>query len=159
MLDLARTLPIPSPWDRDVFVQGVADMRGRPITLIPTDTASLIDSPCGLWLRRDSDDLILHEAGTSDYHVDQIVCHEIGHMLLGHGVAVRPTTDGQHRAEVCRGLLPTLDPESVLAVLGRKEFEVDQERDAEMFAYILMLTAMERSNEASMMRSVFFRSR
>jgi hypothetical protein len=85
MLAMVRELPVPVPWDRDVFIANVAQMRGRAIKLIPIHTAALADSPCGLWLARDDEDLILHEIGTSDYHIDQIVGHEIGHMFLGHG--------------------------------------------------------------------------
>lgn len=73
MLAMARELPIPVPWDRDVFIANIAAQRGRPIHLIPTDTAALAGSPCGLWLTREHDDLILHEIGTSEYHIDQIV--------------------------------------------------------------------------------------
>ena len=43
MLAMARKLPIPVPWDRDVFIANIAAQRGRPIHLIPTDTAALAD--------------------------------------------------------------------------------------------------------------------
>jgi len=71
-------VPIPDPWDRSRFVANVAELRGRPITLVPTGMLGAIDSPCGLWLVREHDDLIIHEESTSEYHIDQIVCHEIG---------------------------------------------------------------------------------
>lgn len=159
MLAIARELPIPVPWDRDLFIQNIATMRGRPITLIPTDTAALADSPCGLWLARDHDDLILHEAGTSQFHIDQIVGHEIGHMVLGHGRTRAYGVDRDREIEMCRTVMPDIDPAAVNAVLGRTEFANDQERDAEMFASILMIAAAERADHQSMMRSVFFRSR
>ncbi|PJE03599.1 MAG: hypothetical protein CK429_32875 [Mycobacterium sp.] len=159
MLAMARELPIPVPWDRDLFIQNIAEMRGRPITLIPTETAALADSPCGLWLTRDDDDLILHEVGTSEYHIDQIVCHEIGHMVLGHGRTRAFGADRDREIEMCRLVMPDIDPAAVNAVLGRTDFASDQERDAEMFASILMIAAAERADHQSMMRSVFFRSR
>lgn len=84
MLKLARELPIPVPWDRKVFIDNLARKRGRPIRLISADTSAYADAPCGLWLIHDDEDIILHEAGTSGYHIDQIVCHEVGHMILGH---------------------------------------------------------------------------
>lgn len=159
MLALARELPIPVPWDRNVFIRSLAEQRGRPISLIPTDTATLIDSPCGLWFAREHDDLILHETGTSDYHIDQIVCHEIGHMLLGHG---RIRTFGDDRArevDLCREILPDIDPSSVNAVLGRSSYASDQERDAEIFASTLLIAAAEAADQRSIMRGVFFRHR
>ncbi|MEN4397457.1 MULTISPECIES: ImmA/IrrE family metallo-endopeptidase [Mycobacteriaceae] len=163
MLDLVRRLPIPIPWDRDAFVQSVADMRGRPITLIPSETALLGDSLCGLWLARDDDDLILHERGTSDYHIDQIVCHEIGHMLLGHRSGIHRETGGGLGESAWRQALPNVAPESVRAVLGRKDFGEDfggeQEREAEMFASLLMIATEEKTHQRSMIRRVFFSRR
>lgn len=159
MLDLVRTLPIPIPWDRSAFVQSVADMRGRPITLIPAETAFLADSLCGLWLARDGDDLILHERGTSDYHIDQIVCHEIGHMILGHRSGVHRETRDVLGESAWRHALPDLAAESVRAVLGRKDYGNEQEREAEMFASLLMIATEERAHQHSMIRRVFFSRR
>lgn len=159
MLAMARELPIPVPWDLDVFIQNIAAQRGRPIHLIPTETAALAGSPCGLWLTRDHDDLILHEIGTSAYHISQIVAHEIGHMMLGHGRTRAFGADREREIEMCQKVLPDIDPAAVNAVLGRTDFESDQERDAEMFASILLIAAAEAADRQSMMRSVFFRSR
>ena len=157
LLALARQLPIPVPWDRDVFIQSMSQLRGRPIRLVPTDTADLAGSPCGLWLTRDDDDLILHEAGSSDYHIDQIVCHEIGHMVLGHSRLRQFGDNKELENELCRTLLPDLDPATVRAVLGRTTYANDQERDAEMFASLLMIAAAEANERSSvMMSSAFF---
>ena len=44
------------------------------------------------------------------------------------------------------------------AVLGRTDYFTDQERDAEMFACLLMIAAAEANEPSSvMMRSAFFR--
>lgn len=160
MLALARELPIPVPWDLGVFINNLAEMRGRPIRLVPTDTAALADSPCGIWVARDHDDLILHEIGTTDYHIDQIVGHEIGHMLLGHRRNPAFGDDKAREHDLCRQVLPDIDPQSVRAVLGRTNGGSDQERDAEMFASLLMIAANEANERSSvMMRSAFFRRR
>ena len=45
------------------------------------------------------------------------------------------------------------------AVLGRTDYASDQERDAEMFANILMIAAAEVSDQQSVMRGVFLRRR
>ncbi|WP_204815343.1 hypothetical protein [Mycobacterium riyadhense] len=157
MLALARKLPIPVPWDRNVLIDNLARERGRPIRLIPTDVnAAFTDGPCGLWLIFDHEDVILHEAGTTDYHIDQIVCHEIGHMILEHD-SHRGKSGAMGFAQTYGALLPDLDPSAVLAVLGRTDFASDQERDAEMFASALMLAAAEADQGQSMMRSAFFR--
>ena len=153
LLALARELPIPVPWHRDTFIANIAGLRSRPIRLVPTDTAALDGGPCGLWLNGVDEDVILHEVGTSDYHIDQIVCHEIGHMLLGHGQGVGGADDDAFAA--VDQLLPDIDPATVRAVLGRSDFRADQERDAEMFASMVMIAAAEGASAKSVMRSVF----
>ncbi|PJE17464.1 MAG: hypothetical protein CK429_06885 [Mycobacterium sp.] len=156
MLALARKLPIPVPWDRNVFIENLARERGRPIQLIPTDvTAIFADVPCGVWLTRDHDDVILHEAGTTDYHIDQIVSHEIGHMVLGHTGVPQFDNNQDRQSELLRTILPDLDPASVHAILGRTNYATDQERDAEMFANMLMIAAVEAGSRQSMMDTFF----
>lgn len=154
LLAMARELPIPVPWNRDTFIANFAELRGRPIRLVPTDTVTLAGSPCGLWIARDDEDVILHEVGTSDYHIDQIVCHEAGHMWLGHGQGNASDTD-LLRVAALHDLLPDIDPASVRALLGRSDFRADQERDAEMFASMIMIAADELTGAKSVMRNVF----
>lgn len=157
MLALVRTLPVPVPWDRNRFIDGVARLRGRPIRVVPT-VDKLALSPCGLWMKRDHDDIIIHEAGTSEYHVDQIVCHEIGHMVLEHDGGPRQAASAGDEAKmVYATALAGFDP-STGAILGRSRFDDERERDAEMFASIVMLTAAEARAQHSMMSSVFFRT-
>ncbi|WP_406815359.1 hypothetical protein [Mycobacterium sp. M23085] len=158
MLALVRTLPVPVPWDRAEFIDGVARLRGRPIQVVPT-VARLTMSACGLWMKRDRDDIIIHEAGTSEYHIDQIVCHEIGHMVLEHDRDPREAAsgaDGYFPKMIFATALAGLNPR-MGAILGRTAFDDDRERDAEMFASIVMLAAAERGAQKSMMSSVFFR--
>ena len=154
MLALTRELPIPVPWRRDVFIANIAAMRQRPIRLVPTDTSALADSPCGLWVASDTEDVIMHEAGTSDYHIDQIVCHEIGHILLGHGRGHAGERDAG-KFDALDQILPDIDPAIVRSILGRTDFYVDQERDAEMFASMVMIVVAEGAGAKSVMRSVF----
>lgn len=159
LLSIARELPLPVPWDRGQFIDSLAELRGRPITLIPTDTASLAGSPCGLWLAREHDDLIIHEASTSEYHIDQIVCHEIGHMVLGHDRLSTLALQTEHNIDLCRAVMPDIDADTIRAVLGRSDFTPEYERDAERFASIVLIAAAERAEQRSpLMRSVFRRS-
>lgn len=156
MLALVRTLPVPVPWDRAAFIDGVARLRGRPIRVVPT-VDKLALSPCGLWMKRDNDDIIIHEAGTSEYHIDQIVCHEIGHMVLEHDGGPRGAASDDHQSKMIYATaLAGFEP-STAVVLGRISFSDDRERDAEMFASIVMLAAAEGGAQNSMMSSVFFR--
>lgn len=158
MLALVRTLPVPVPWDRSLFIDGVARLRGRPIRVVPT-VDKLALSPCGLWMKRDHDDIIIHEAGTSEYHVDQIVCHEIGHMVLEHDGGPRQAAGaGADDAKmIFATALAGFDP-STGKILGRTGFGDERERDAELFASMVMLTAAQAGAQHSMMSSVFFRT-
>ncbi|WP_082942882.1 hypothetical protein [Mycobacterium sp. 852002-40037_SCH5390672] len=155
MLALVRALPVPTPWDRIAFIDSVARLRGRPIRVVPT-VDNLAISACGLWMKRDTDDIIIHEAGTSEYHIDQIVCHEIGHMMLGHDRGTASGSDGDHPKMIFATALAGLDPH-IGEILGRTAFDDERERDAEMFASIVMLAAAEGGAQKSMMSSVFFR--
>jgi hypothetical protein len=158
MLALVRTLPVPVPWERAAFIDGVAQLRGRPIRVVPT-VDKLAMSACGLWMKRDSDDIIIHEAGTSEYHIDQIVCHEIGHMVLEHDGGARTAASpnvGDQPKMIFATALAGFDP-STGTILGRTAYDDDRERDAEMFASIVMLAAAEAGAQTSMMSSVFFR--
>jgi hypothetical protein len=154
ILALVRTLPIPTPWGRTAFIEGVARLRGRPIRVIPTiDRLGM--SACGLWFKRDSDDIIVHEAGTSEYQVDHIVCHEIGHMALEHDGGPRATAS-DHPKMIFATALAGFEPSTGM-ILGRTAFDDDRERDAELFASAVMLTAAQGGAQTSMMSSVFFR--
>jgi hypothetical protein len=157
MLAIVRQLPIPVPWDRQLFIENMARQRGRPIRLVPTDM-SLIDAPCGVWFACDNLDIIFHEAGTSDYHIDQIVCHEIGHMVLEHDRGAR-SNDMARYSQLRPDLLPDLKSGVgvVRAILGRSDYSGPQERDAEMFASLLMFAAAEAEERESMLRNAFFR--
>lgn len=155
MLALVRTLPVPVPWDRTIFIDAIARLRRRPIRVVPT-VDKLAISACGLWMKRDDDDIIIHEAGTSEYHIDQIVCHEIGHMVLEHDRGIAGGSDGSHHKMIFANALAGFDPR-VGEILGRTAFDDDRERDAEMFASIVMLAAAEGGTQKSMMSSVFFR--
>ncbi|CAN3132291.1 hypothetical protein ACNUDN_30650 [Mycobacterium sp. smrl_JER01] len=159
MLAMARELPIPVPWDREAFIANLSELRGRPIRLVPTDTTAMAGSPCGLWLTREHEDVIAHEIGTSPYHADQIICHEVGHMMLGHDRAPAFGQNRDREYDLCRKILPAIDPRTIQAVLGRSNFDSTQERDAEMFANILMIAAAEAADEQSVMGGVFLRRR
>lgn len=158
MAEVARTLPIPTRWDLHKFVANIAEMRGREIRLIGTDTVTAAGSPCGLWLVRPSDDVIVYDKNTSAYHIDQIVRHEIGHMILGHDQTAADQQAPRDSAELFGAALPDLSPDLIRAVLGRTDFADEQEREAETFANLIILAGREKAHRRSrsMMRSVFF---
>ncbi|WP_228837423.1 hypothetical protein [Nocardia amamiensis] len=151
-------LPIPDPWDRNQFVENVAELRGRPITVLPLRILGSIESPCGLWLVRKHDDVIIHEDATSEYHVDQIVCHEIGHMVLGHDRTYQGGVDTPEADQLFRLAFPDIDPSTVQAVLGRSAYESGPEREAEMFASMVMVSSVSTKRDQNF-RNVLFKRR
>lgn len=138
MLDLVHALPIPIPWSRDAFVQGIADMRGRPITLIATEPDFLPDTLCGPWLAREDDDVILYERGATEFRIHQAVCHQIGHMILGHHSAGRRPVRDALAEPAWRRAIPDLAPELVGTVLSTTDYGDEQEYEADLFALLLM---------------------
>jgi len=115
----------------DGVVKAVAQLRGRPISVVASGT--LPPGVCGRWLARTSDDLV-------EIHMDVpskafTTAHELGHMMLGHrGRSVVPTA-----AEASDAATPGL-VEFMLARGGDESTPEDaaQETEAEEFAAILM---------------------
>lgn len=126
-------LPLPAQWDRAAFIHAVEQLRGRRIILVAVDGKLLADSACGLWLVRDDDDIVLYRDGASRLHADQIILHELGHMLLGHDKNTKTDT-----AQMVSALTPNLDPATVKAALGRSAYDNTAEHDAELFASLIL---------------------
>ena len=148
---LVGSLPVPEPWDLWSFVDVVADRRGKPIRLIPYPGLLGSGQPCGIWIGRSTDDIIVYDDTTSSYHVEHIILHELGHVLLKHR---SPGTDPE--ALSINELVPDVDPATVLHVLGRTAYDTEQENQAELFASFLM-SESRKSHPASKFLSTFLR--
>ena len=135
MLALVHTLPIPKPWDRSAFIENLGRMRGRRITLVPCDTAIMKGRP-GLWLARETDDVIVYDIGSSEYDADQVILHNIGHMLLEHRFS-------SSSSSLTSALLPAIDPATVRRVLGGQTDDDKLEHDADMFAAMVRIAAAD----------------
>lgn len=135
---LLNEIGLPKPWRVTEFCANVAAYRGRPIELLPCDMPG--GGPDGMWVELPSVDVILHDQHTSDLHREHIVCHEIGHMLLGH-----------HGDSGADALMPDLDP-GVLRAIGatreggdrsagprmhRRKYSSRQEQEAELTASLI----------------------
>ncbi len=143
---------VPTPWNRERFLEALGDWRGRPIRLMPIESVDMPGvwgpargTPCGLWLDTDVSDVIAYAAGTTDFHVDQIIAHEAGHMVLDHDAGSDGLTGLQQ-------LLPDIDPDTIRRVLGRSDFADYQEDEAELFADLL-LSSTSRWRASRPMRS------
>jgi hypothetical protein len=124
-----RDLEIPSPFDIADFCQQLSASRGRQISLQPMSAAI---SPCGVWLATDTADYIFYEQTTSPLHQEHIALHEVGHLLSDH----RPTGPLDEAAALA--LTPHLDPGMVRRMLGRTTYSTEEEREAEMLAWLIL---------------------
>jgi hypothetical protein len=138
-----RALTIPDPFQICEFCAIVADRRGRPLRLLPMPLPASEDCPYGVWVETDTTDYILHEQATSPLHRDQIVLHEISHMLLGHHADT--TLDAVSVSQA----LPDLDPDMIGRVLQRHAYSTEEEQQAELLASLILERTTRPSGRSS----------
>jgi hypothetical protein len=117
----------------------IEERSGCPIRLAPAPapapaSAGSEQGLCGMWVRTVGgiDYIFVHEK-TSRAHQDHIIAHELAHILRDHGgsSALPPTKPLTDR------LLTTLDPAVVRMMLGRTDYEYEDEREAELIGSYL----------------------
>ena len=86
-----------------------------------------------MWIATAEADYICHARGTSPLHQQNIILHEIGHMLCDH-VGPGVVAGGAP-------LFPQLDPAMVERVLARGRYSTPQEEEAELMAAVIRETA------------------
>ncbi|MGW1867117.1 ParH-like protein [Streptomyces mauvecolor] len=126
--DIAASLELPVPFDAAELIAAVAEQRGRPIELMPTDWHPGV--PCGLLVSAELADYIAYAADTAPLHRQHILVHELSHLLCGH--------DGTLSTE----LTPHLSPGLVRRVLGRTVYTDPQEQEAELLASLILQRAI-----------------
>lgn len=128
--EVLRDVGLPTPWDLDKFLDQLECHRARPIDLLRLDGA--LGSITGLWQRQSDHDVIAYPANTTLDHQDQIVLHEVGHMLFDHtGVCVLADA---------AAIAPSLAPRALAHLLGSAR-RGEQEAEAEIFATVLLVRA------------------
>lgn len=135
---------VPTPWDRHEFLAAVSRLRGRTITLTPVESTALRRLPCGLWVALDNCDEIVYDAASSEYQIDQAIMHEVGHMVLDHHVVGEPFS-------AIAELLPDIDLTALKFVMARSNFDDEQESEAELFADLVMASAVSPFRRSSVM--------
>jgi hypothetical protein len=133
---LVRDLRLPEPFDVTEVCAKLGERRGRPIVLLALDAPGT--GPCGVWVATPHNDYIFYEARTAPLHQWHIIAHELGHLIHDHRSA------GVLGDEAARALMPGLDPAMVQQVLGRTHYSADEEREAEIFASVVMQWADRR---------------
>ncbi|MCL5108048.1 MAG: hypothetical protein M1401_04135 [Chloroflexi bacterium] len=124
-----RGLTLLVPFDVRSFCRSLAAQRGRPLLLHPLASQA---GPCGLWVAGPTADYIFYEEETSPLHQDHIILHEASHLLCGHHPA--PVSE----TEFSGLLFPNLAPKTVKAVLARAGYSLEDEREAELLASLIL---------------------
>jgi hypothetical protein len=127
-----RALDIEAPVSVRELARRMGTQQGKPIRLIEYPLP--VPGPFGLWLSTPSADYVLYQAKTTADHQDQIIAHELGHLISGHA------SDEQDDA-VWQQFMPDVPPEMVRRALRRTSYDTDTEREAETAATILLEAA------------------
>lgn len=126
------------------LLQRVEALRGRPVLVFPVTIAD--PHLHGAWVATLDYDCICLDKDTAPVHQNHILCHELGHMILGHSTLQLPLCIADyvqtHSAEAMRGALEHAlsQPE----VLKRDGHDSDTEQAAEAFATALQNELIRR---------------
>ena len=127
----------------DSIVSLVEGRRGKPISIAISRHLNGTEI-CGLWLARRGDDLIFHAATDSELHRQQIVCHELSHMILRHDEIDGPGLPGLR-----------LVGEGTAMAFGRSGFQDSYELAAEALADLLTYAIRSSTREPEEFEGVF----
>ncbi|MGW3064438.1 ParH-like protein [Streptomyces sp. NPDC001130] len=109
----------------------LSGLRGRPLQVVAADLP--LGSPDGLLIETQTQDFIVYEARLAPLHQQQVVLHEVGHLLCGH-----PTRSTHSPLlAVAELFTPSLDPGLVNRVLGRDHTDTEHEREAEYIGSLI----------------------
>lgn len=125
-----EALELPADLSVESLTALIEQHRGRKIVVRAVAHLGA-DKISGLWLSLRDTELVLHAETASELHREQIVLHELAHMVLKHDLVV-----GQDAH--LGSLLPDLDRRLVSRVLarcsGQSEAEIVAEALADLFA-------------------------
>lgn len=128
---------LPPTGELDDLVEAFAAHRGRPVELLPFDFAS--GTVSGLWVSTERADYIVYPRTSSPERVCAIVCHEIGHSILGHD---RLDLAGQM---LSAGILDALPADLVRSTLAaRHGYATVEEQQAELLGTRLAMGLRHR---------------
>jgi len=137
---------IPEPWNLDQFVEHVAAHNGRPIRLMAVDVPA--DGPDAMWVATEYLDAILYDRKLKDLHWEQVISHELSHILLCHrGNSVAGLARGPVNPALLDLVAGNVDVDPVTsAPLFREDsgYSSRQELEAELAASLIWKAAGRR---------------
>lgn len=122
-------LDLPDPFEVRAFSDLLAARRGRPIVF---QAIAMGGGLSGAWVAAPPADVIFYERETSALHQEQIILHEVCHMLWGH----QPIPLSE--VEVGGLLFPEVDPAVIQRMLQRAGYSTAEECEAELLASMIL---------------------
>ena len=124
--DSSLGIALPELFAMEDIVSAIERERDTTIRIVEFPEIIPEDGLFGIWLNTKFGDYVLHAAAPSELHRQQIILHELAHMILGHDLAV-----GQGSASK---LFPDLPEDAVVRTLARGHDDNQLEREAESLA-------------------------
>lgn len=130
---VSAALSVSPPWcgEVDSFVARLATARMRPIAVQDLPAPGTL---FGAWVPTAIADYIFLSERLTGAHRAHVLLHEVGHLLMDHRVGLSETLSG-----VAPGLAQRM--------LARHGHDTEQERQAEMFASLMMTTTQQQATE------------
>jgi hypothetical protein len=141
-------LHLPPRLTLESLIAHVEALRGRRMKIIETSELSG-KKICGLWIPRESVDLVYHSQTRGRLHRQQMVLHEISHMILRHDQCRDATWQGVN-------VFREISGEVVEKALARGGFRSDLEATAEHLADLLAAAIRDGSRQEIYGYGAFF---
>lgn len=133
------SLQLPAHVTLESLIRHIEELRGRPIRIVQSENLSG-KTICGLWIPREHEDVVYHSAARGKLHRQQMILHELSHMVLRHDEYQEATRQGV-------SVFRELSGEMVAKALARGDFRSDLEAAAEHLADQLAAAIRESSRE------------
>lgn len=142
-----QTFEFPTHLTMTSLLEFVAEFRGKPVEV--RETPKLNGLPvCGLWVPAENRERVYHAVSRGPLHRQQLVLHELSHMLLRHELYDSANWQGL-------AAFKYLSAERVNKALARGNFSTDEERTAEAFADLLAAALREAPREIHRYEEIF----
>jgi len=122
-------LELPPRVTLDSLIRHVEAVRNRRVVIIETEKLAG-KKVCGLWIPREHVDVVYHSVTRGELHRQQMILHELSHMILRHDEEKGATWQGIK-------VFHELSGEMVAKALTRGDFRSDLEATAEYLADLL----------------------
>lgn len=142
--DSSLGIALPELFAMEDIVSAIEQERDTTIKVVEFPEISPEDGLFGIWLNTKFGDYVLHAPAPSELHRQQIILHELAHMILGHDLAV-----GQSSASK---LFPDLPEDAVVRTLARGHDDNQLEREAESLADRLAHSLRVNAQQSSFTR-------